>query len=213
MALATDPRVGLNLDRRPLAAQTSTWDHLAVEPCRIRLMGVEYLFGDERTPPPAGARRLRPGELEALLVEAHPVVRGVLLARASRKLERARDVPGAGSGRGAWADASAGLVIYELASAPPHLSAISIPEPVERPELSSDPAHMFDDEEHWIEIQIVGEDDEALAGIQCELVLPNGRRVRRTSDRFGLVRVEGMTHAGTCEFTLPGLDRDAWCSA
>jgi hypothetical protein len=74
------------------------------------------------------------------------------------------------------------------------------------PELES----TGEEKEHWIEILLIGEDDEGMAGVLCEVTLPSGQRVRRTTDRFGLVRIEGITDPRDCVLTFPDLDSDAW---
>lgn len=67
-----------------------------------------------------------------------------------------------------------------------------------------------DETEHWIEVLLVGEDDEALSGVRCRIVLPNGKAIVRTTDRFGLVRVDGVEAIGDCEISFPDLDSEAW---
>jgi hypothetical protein len=77
------------------------------------------------------------------------------------------------------------------------------------PELES----IGEEEEHWIEIVLIGEDDEGIAGVVCEVTLPSGQRVRRTTDRFGFVRIEGLADPRDCLVTFPDLDGDAWVDA
>lgn len=71
-----------------------------------------------------------------------------------------------------------------------------------------EPIAPLDDAQHWIEVQLLGEDDEAISGARCQIVLPNGQTIVRTTDRFGLVRVDGVD-AGDCEISFPDLDREA----
>ena len=73
---------------------------------------------------------------------------------------------------------------------------------------SQKPIAPLDDAQHWIEVQLLGEDDEAISGARCQIVLPNGQTIVRTTDRFGLVRVDGVD-AGDCEISFPDLDREA----
>ena len=73
-----------------------------------------------------------------------------------------------------------------------------------------EPVAPVDEAQHWIEVQLLGEDDEAISGARCQIVMPNGRTIVRTTDRFGLVRVDGVEEAGNCEISFPDLDSEAW---
>ena len=78
------------------------------------------------------------------------------------------------------------------------------------PEHVVDALEPIDEAEHWIEVLLVGEDDEALSGVRCRIVLPNGNAIVRTTDRFGLVRIDGVEEMGECEISFPDLDSEAW---
>jgi hypothetical protein len=84
----------------------------------------------------------------------------------------------------------------------------SSPPRVELPEHSVEPTTPIDNEDHWIEVQVVGEDGEGLASVRCLLTLPDGREITRTTDRFGLIRVERLL-AGECSIRFPDLDSEA----
>lgn len=75
---------------------------------------------------------------------------------------------------------------------------------------SSESSGLIDKAQHWIEVQLIGEDDEAISGARCQIVLPNGQTIVRTTDRFGLVRIDGVEEAGDCEISFLDLDTEAW---
>lgn len=81
------------------------------------------------------------------------------------------------------------------------------------PEHVVEPIVPVDETLHWVEVQLIGEDDEAISGARCKIVLPNGRAIIRTTDRFGLVRIDGVEDAGSCEISFPDLDSEAWENA
>ncbi len=76
------------------------------------------------------------------------------------------------------------------------------------------PKEQSDEEEEtsWIELQMVDEADEPVAGIEYEVTLPDGSVATGTLDSNGFARIEGC-EPGQCEITFPGLDKDAWESA
>jgi type VI secretion system secreted protein VgrG len=61
----------------------------------------------------------------------------------------------------------------------------------------------------WVEIELVGEDDQPVAGEKYEITLPDGRVAKGTTDQNGVARIEGID-PGTCQVTFPNLDKDAW---
>jgi len=63
---------------------------------------------------------------------------------------------------------------------------------------------------HWIEIQLLGEDDSPVPDIEYKIVLPNGDTVRGFLDGDGRGRVEAVGKPGDCQVTFPGMDTDAW---
>ncbi len=56
----------------------------------------------------------------------------------------------------------------------------------------------------WVEIVVLGPEDEPVAGVECEIILPDGQVRRHKSDEFGLVRVEQISEAGACKVSFPG---------
>ena len=66
-----------------------------------------------------------------------------------------------------------------------------------------------DEEKSWIEIELVGEDDEPIPGEKYKVTLSDGRVAEGTLDQNGFKRLEGIP-AGNCQVTFPKLDKDAW---
>ena len=67
-----------------------------------------------------------------------------------------------------------------------------------------------DDEElSWIEIELVGEDDEPIPGEKYKVTLPDGKVAEGTLDQNGFKRLERIP-PGNCQITFPKLDKDAW---
>ena len=70
-------------------------------------------------------------------------------------------------------------------------------------------AHKPDpDKPSWIEIQLVDEEDNPVAGERYRVTLPDGETVAEGAlDENGLARVEGID-PGICQITFPDLDQD-----
>lgn len=66
---------------------------------------------------------------------------------------------------------------------------------------------------HWIEIVLVGEDDQPIPGVRYQLELPDGRLRTGRLGADGVARVDGIEKAGNCKVTFPDLDQDAWVRA
>ncbi len=62
----------------------------------------------------------------------------------------------------------------------------------------------------WIEIEMVGEDDQPIPGLAYELELPGGTVRKGQLGDDGRTRVEGFTGEGDVKVTFPDLDQDAW---
>jgi hypothetical protein len=63
---------------------------------------------------------------------------------------------------------------------------------------------------HWIEIELLGEDDSPIPGEAYRIKLPDGSIVSGTLDANGGARVENIVAAGACQISFPALDRGAW---
>ncbi len=61
----------------------------------------------------------------------------------------------------------------------------------------------------WVEIKMVDEEDQPVAGEKYEITLPDGRVAKGTTDQNGVARIEGID-PGNCQVTFPKLDKDAW---
>ena len=63
---------------------------------------------------------------------------------------------------------------------------------------------------HWVEIELVGEDGVPIEGEEYWLTLPSGNVVRGYLDDNGWARVSSIDQAGPCRLTFPRLDQGAW---
>jgi hypothetical protein len=63
---------------------------------------------------------------------------------------------------------------------------------------------------HWIEIELIGQDDHPIPYETYSVKLPNGDVARGYLDGQGRARVENIGDAGSCEVTFPDLDKAAW---
>lgn len=75
------------------------------------------------------------------------------------------------------------------------------------------PAHKAPAEDEselsWIEIEMVDEEDEPVAGVAYSIKLPDGTEATGTLDSNGFARIDGI-EPGQCEVTFPKLDKSAW---
>jgi hypothetical protein len=61
----------------------------------------------------------------------------------------------------------------------------------------------------WIEIELVGEDDEGIPGEKYKITLPDESVAEGTLDEKGFARIEGF-EKGTCKVCFPDIDKEAW---
>ena len=66
-----------------------------------------------------------------------------------------------------------------------------------------------DEKTSWIEIEMVGEDDEPIPGQAYRITLPDDSVAEDTLDEKGFARVEGF-EKGTCKVSFQELDKEAW---
>jgi hypothetical protein len=167
--------------------------------CQLRLGTVEYLFFDARTPAPPDGRLLSTRELQRFFSNhgSRPGLRALL-----RSL--ARDEPSDRVLRQ--------VCCYEIEHEAPALSPRvfdgSLP-----PTEPFQPSAMFDEQRSWVEVWLVGENDEPISGELCEIELPDGKIVTRKTNRIGLVRLDDIPAPGRCKVRFPGLDEAAWAPA
>jgi hypothetical protein len=81
--------------------------------------------------------------------------------------------------------------------------------PVEQCPLQAKPAPK---PKHWIEIELVGEDDEPIPGEEYRIVLPGGEVIRGYLDKRGRARIENISETGQAKITFVRLDQEAWAS-
>ncbi len=62
---------------------------------------------------------------------------------------------------------------------------------------------------HWIELELVGEDDAPYVGERYRVVLDDGRTFEGVLGKEGLVRIDGLG-ATPCRIEFPDLDEAAW---
>ncbi|MEP6538280.1 MAG: hypothetical protein ABJF23_23280 [Bryobacteraceae bacterium] len=65
------------------------------------------------------------------------------------------------------------------------------------------------DKKHWIEIALVDENGNPVAGQAYKVRLPNGQEFIGTLDSRGQARIDGID-PGTCKVSFPDLDERSW---
>ena len=71
-------------------------------------------------------------------------------------------------------------------------------------------AHKEEERIFWLEIELVGEDDEAVPWEEYLVELPDGTAVRGYLDQDGFARLDRLSQSGNCRISFPNLDQDAW---
>jgi hypothetical protein len=66
---------------------------------------------------------------------------------------------------------------------------------------------------HWLEIEMVGEDDSPVPLLLFEVKLPDGKLVQGCVDDQGFARVDQIASPGICQVSFPEFDRDVWTDA
>jgi hypothetical protein len=64
----------------------------------------------------------------------------------------------------------------------------------------------------WIEVQLIDEADEPIAGVAYRIELSDHSVRTGTTNGAGVLRYENIP-GGTCKLTFPGLDEEAWEAA
>jgi hypothetical protein len=64
----------------------------------------------------------------------------------------------------------------------------------------------------WIQIQLIGEDDQPIPGAKYRAELPDGSIREGTLDEKGIAGFDGIS-AGDCKVSFPELDQEAWTPA
>ena len=65
---------------------------------------------------------------------------------------------------------------------------------------------------HWIELELVGEDDAPIVGEPYRVTLGDASVIEGRTGKTGIVRIEGID-PGQCQVSFPALDQAAWDSA
>lgn len=63
-------------------------------------------------------------------------------------------------------------------------------------------------ETHWVEIELVDEDGEAVAGVGYSIVTPDNQVYTGVTDEAGMARIDNIP-SGQCQISFPSLDKDA----
>lgn len=63
--------------------------------------------------------------------------------------------------------------------------------------------------QHWIEVELVGEDGVGISGVDYLIVTPDGEEHRGVTDAKGAARLQNVL-PGECRISFPELDKDAW---
>lgn len=87
---------------------------------------------------------------------------------------------------------------------PPALSPSRLAQRASTPEETEPP------QTHWIEIELLGEDNKPIAWEPYLVELPNGHRITGSLDDQGFTRISGIAMGGQCKVAFPKLDKDAW---
>jgi len=104
-------------------------------------------------------------------------------------------------------DTATSLVLFHEQLYRPAVT-LTRPEPaVALGDLADNPIE--EDEWHWVEIELLDDEDEPISGVGVEIELPDGRTRTGTTNQFGLVRVESISTAGPCKVRFPRLDARA----
>lgn len=64
--------------------------------------------------------------------------------------------------------------------------------------------------QHWIEIELVGEDDKPIPHEAYRVELPDGSVAEGRLDAAGFARLDRLQSSGLCRISFPALDRSAW---
>jgi hypothetical protein len=67
-----------------------------------------------------------------------------------------------------------------------------------------------DSKKHWIEIELIDEENEPVPGEEYCITDPDGIERRGFLNSKGFAREDGIENPGNCKITFPKLDKDAW---
>ncbi|MCA9705264.1 MAG: hypothetical protein KDK70_05385 [Myxococcales bacterium] len=185
----------------------------------FRIDGEEYVVASVRDQERLGRgyRRLRPTEAIALMRQWQYADELGLLSRLRDELRSSSSATLSSSRR---IDLIADMIVDELAQGtmgsialyrrltPRPAVVTDVPEEaVPLADLTDEPIE--EDPWHFIEIELIDEDDAPVPGITVQVSLPDGRGRTGLTDDFGLLRIESIVKEGDCRIRFPGLRPDA----
>ncbi len=85
----------------------------------------------------------------------------------------------------------------------------SSPDATQSQQAGSNPDGQPQKPKSWIAIELVDENNQAVAGEAYSIVMPDGTVAEGTLDEKGRARIDG-TDPGSCKITFPNLDKTAW---
>jgi len=117
---------------------------------------------------------------------------------------------GAGSG-------TAGKLVAPLAAAVAMIADDALPGTlgeIQKNQVKGPPTHEPKSEENkdkkfWIEIELVDEEGQPMAGEAYEVTVPDGSVQTGSLDDKGFAHIANID-SGNCQVTFPNLDQDAW---
>jgi len=161
-------------------------------------------------------RLARTGDLRVLQREAEYQV--VKTDEAKAILEKLAATPTASnSEKAALQDAAAllpaGSIVSEgklvlLRVVPTRTAAQSSSEPAMTPSQIARKAREEEQQQHWIEIQLVDDDGHGVSGIDYLIVTPDNQKHSGVTGAGGTVRLDNIP-PGQCKISFPQLDKDA----
>ena len=83
------------------------------------------------------------------------------------------------------------------------------PKEVKEPTNQVHKFHMKGEHLHWIEIELIGEDDEPIPNETYKVILSDGSEKEGKLDKNGWARIESDP-TGEWEVTFPEMDKEAW---
>lgn len=151
---------------------------------------------------------LSPGALDALLRDAlaGPNGDGASTARADREelIRRASRLLAHGwAVKITYAEQPGGIPPSNQSDAPPPIED-AVP-----PEQNPTGVPKQKEKDHWIVVELVGENGEPIPSELCRVTTPDGDVIERETDIQGKVEVRQIS-AGDCMVEFPELDKDAW---
>ena len=182
---------------------------------RLRLEGESYLLTDEIEP---GYEPIAVAEAERIITAAlgYDLTPGATASIRHLLLDLGLIAPGERLGHDELAMRTRELLhgvgsrgLYLLREARRWWPAISLEEPVEAPFLADLGNPLEEQALAWIEVVVLDQDDEPVAGVEYEIKLSDGRVRRARTNEHGVLRYEHIP-SGQCEVSLVALDAKLW---